>query len=167
MKKKQAPALVMGIALTSRGLGYAILEGPETPFDWGVMHRENMDFEERTIERIHKMVRAYHPEVLVMERLTQRHGAALRRMSDKLLHRVASVGVIVIYYDRNDVRQAFAPLGAMTKPDIAKAVAIVLPALKHRLPPIRKLWMSEDARQLIFDAAALVLTYYAESIQDV
>ena len=60
----------MGIALTSRGLGYAILEGPETPFDWGVMHRENMDFEERTIERIHKMVRAYHPEVLVMERLT-------------------------------------------------------------------------------------------------
>ena len=165
MKRGSTPQLVMGIALTTRGLGYTILEGPESPFDWGVMRRENKDFEERTVARIHRLVRAYHPDVLVMERLSgsqTRHGTSAKRMSQQILHRVASEGVVVIYYDRRDVRQAFAPLGALSKPEIAKAVAIALPALKHRLPPIRKLWMSEDARQLIFDAAALVMTYYVE-----
>jgi Holliday junction resolvasome RuvABC endonuclease subunit len=163
MKRPHSPALVMGIALTTRGLGYALLEGPETPFDWGLMRRENMEFEERTVERIDKIIRAYHPEVLVMEKLVggnTRHSAMLKQVSRQILHRAASEGVIVLHLDRREVRSAFAPLGAVSKPDIASAIAIALPALKHRLPPIRKLWMSEDARQLIFDAAALVLTYY-------
>lgn len=153
----------MGIALTTRGLGYALLEGPETPFDWGLMRRENMAFEERTVERIHKIIRAYHPQVLVIEKLSDgktRHSAMLRQVSRQILHRAASEAVIVVHFDRRDVRHTFAPLGAKSKADIASAVTIALPALNHRLPPIRKLWMSEDARQLIFDAAALVLTYY-------
>jgi Holliday junction resolvasome RuvABC endonuclease subunit len=165
MRRKSAPQLVMGIALTTRGLGYVILEGPETPFDWGVMRRENKDFAERTVERIQKLVRAYHPDIVVLERLSggqTRHSTTVKRMSQQLLHCVAGEGVVIIFYDRHDVRRAFAPLGALSKPEIAQAVAIALPALKHRLPPIRKLWMSEDARQLIFDAAALALTYYVE-----
>lgn len=163
MKKPPTPDLVMGIALTTRGLGYALLEGPETPFDWGLMRRENMEFEVRTVERISKIIRAYHPQVLVMEKLVDgntRHSATLKQLSRQILHRAASEAVIVVHFDRRDVRNAFAPLGAVSKPAIASAIAIALPALSHRLPPIRKLWMSEDARQLIFDAAALVLTYY-------
>ncbi len=163
MKRLPTADLVMGIALTTRGLGYVLLEGPETPFDWGLMRRENMEFEERTVERIYKIIRAYHPQVLVMEKLVggnTRHSATLKQVSRQLLHRAASEGVIVVHFSRCEVRNAFAPLGVVSKPDIASAIAIALPALSHRLPPIRKLWMSEDARQLVFDAAALVLTYY-------
>jgi len=50
--------------------------------------------------------------------------------------------------------------GAETKYEIAQAVAGIIPAFKHRLPPIRKIWQSEDERQSLFDAASLGIAYY-------
>lgn len=41
--------------------------------------------------------------------------------------------------------------GAFTKYEIAKAIARRIPAFAHRLPRLRKLWMSEDPRQGLFD----------------
>lgn len=163
MKKHNPPELVMGIAMTTRGIGYVLLQGPETPFDWGLMRRENKDFADASLNRIQKLIQAYHPSVLVMENLIDgrtRHGKVLQRFSRKLLHRAASEQVVVIHFGRRDVRQAFAPVGAVSKSEIAEAIALAIPALAYRLPPVRKLWMSEDARQLIFDATALALTYY-------
>jgi hypothetical protein len=63
-------------------------------------------------------------------------------------------------FSRQKVRQAFAALHASTKYEIALAVVGQLPELMPRLPRFRKLWMSEDERMAIFDAAALALTYF-------
>ena len=43
---------------------------------------------------------------------------------------------------------------------IAEAIARSYPELKPHLPTARKLWMSENLRMSIFDATALVLTYF-------
>ena len=66
-------------------------------------------------------------------------------------------------YSRDDVRQVFAEFGAKTKPEIAAAIVAAIPAFSHKLPPARKIWTSEDGRQLLFDAAALGwVTYLRE-----
>jgi hypothetical protein len=64
---------------------------------------------------------------------------------------------------RTEVREVFARVDALTKRDIALAVAKQIPAFERYLPPVRKPWMSEDARMSLFDAAALALIFQSTS----
>ncbi len=61
-------------------------------------------------------------------------------------------------YSRASIQAAFSDVGTLTKKDITRLIAARLPELRHRLPRERQIWQSEDARQAIFDAAALALT---------
>ena len=46
------------------------------------------------------------------------------------------------------------------KREIAQSIAREFPELEPRLPPVRRIWMSEDARMNIFDAVALGMTFF-------
>lgn len=59
------------------------------------------------------------------------------------------------------VRRLFAADRAVTKYQIATAIAEGIPELTPRLPGVRKIWLPEHANMSIFDAASLVLTYFA------
>ena len=72
-------------------------------------------------------------------------------------------GMAVFSYSRTRVRELFASHGATTKHAIAEIIAKHVPAFERYLPPPRKLWMSEDSRMSLFDAAALALTFFQES----
>ncbi len=83
-----------------------------------------------------------------------------------MLAHVAEAEFVELHrYSRVAVKECFAPVGASTKYEIAKAVATQIPAFAHRIPRFRKPWMSEDPRQSLFDAAALGLTFFAQHIQ--
>lgn len=68
-------------------------------------------------------------------------------------------GLAIYAFSRAQVRLAFAYLDITTKQAIAEAIAKHILAFERCVPPIRKPWMSEDARMGLFDAAALVWTY--------
>jgi hypothetical protein len=56
-------------------------------------------------------------------------------------------------------------LSAVTRYARAQFIASHIPVFRPLLPPPRKIWNSEDARMSIFDAAALVLTFFdAEAV---
>ena len=115
--------------------------------------------------RVAKLLQTYHPQTLVLEDASAKSGqrsARLQKPSLKLAHVAECNGVEVCLYDRRAIRAAFASVGAKTKVEIAHAIASAIPAFAHRLPPVRKLWMSEDPRQMLFDAAALGITYYQQ-----
>ena len=59
------------------------------------------------------------------------------------------------------IRDTFSCVGAVTKHEIAHAIAMQIPAFAAKMPPVRKPWMSQDSRQSLFDAVALALAYYA------
>jgi hypothetical protein len=69
-------------------------------------------------------------------------------------------GILVFTFSRTQVRQCFAHLGSVTKQTVAEYIAKHIPAFERFLPPIRKIWMSEDAPMGLFDAAALGLTFF-------
>ena len=50
--------------------------------------------------------------------------------------------------------------GLTAKREIAQSIAQEIPELEPRLPPVRRIWMSEDARMNIFDAVALGMTFF-------
>ena len=66
----------------------------------------------------------------------------------------------IIMYSRKSIRSVFKQFNAHTKHEIAKTNTRRFPQYKWQLPRKRKLCRSECIKQGMFDATALVLTYY-------
>lgn len=154
--------LVLAVFPTSRGFGYAVFEGPLGPVDWGVKEVRG-DKNRQSLERIRELIEWFRPDAIVLEHC----GGSGSHRSDRVkclvqgLKRLARRYDITIQsYSRAQMRAYFSRVGAVTKYEIAKAVAGQLPELEPWLPPPRKLWMSEDPRLSIFDAVALAFMFF-------
>jgi hypothetical protein len=64
-------------------------------------------------------------------------------------------------FNKDAVRGCFRGVGALTRYEIAQAIATQLDAFKHRLPPVPLPWKNENSRLALFDAAALAMTFYS------
>jgi len=166
MKYDYPQNLVLSIYAFTRGFAFVLFEGPGNPFDWGVKDIRGQQKNLRVLDEIIKLIERYQPEVLLIEDTGVRTTRRISRIR-KLYHmlaRLAEAQCIELYrYTKTDVRECFESVGASTKYEIAKVIALQIPVLAHRLPRYRKAWMSEDPRQSLFDAAALGVTYYAKT----
>ena len=159
--KRTAP-LVAGVFPTSRGFGYTLFEGPQFPIEWGTTDAKG-DKSTHGEAAVKMILDWYRPEVLVLEDRCSRRGQRQSRTS-RLIMRLARMAqgedVRVCNYSRAEIRSCFQEVGARNKQQIAEAIARSFPELKPHLPPKRMVWDSEHPRMSIFDATALVLTYY-------
>jgi Holliday junction resolvasome RuvABC endonuclease subunit len=153
---------VLAIDPSTRGFGFAILEGPERLIDWGVKETKT-DKKRRSLKFGAELIERYQPRVIVVEdyegkgsRRCQRVGELINDISKLASNRKIRVRNV----SRAKVKQAFAESGAPTKYEIAVAIAKRFPELAPRLPRFRKPWMSEDYRMSIFDAVAMALTLF-------
>lgn len=151
---------LLAIDPTHRGFGFVVLEGGKELLDWGTRYAPHpKDY--NAIEKVDQLIDRYAPRVLVLE---DPKGEDCRRCIrvEALIEKLAQLGrarsLGVFQYSRADIRLAFASEGARTKQEIAIVLAERFPELAPRVPPTRKLWMSEDHRMAIFDAAALAIT---------
>jgi len=155
---------VLSIYPTSRGFAFVLFEGPASPFDWGTKEFRGRHKNMQTLRAVAAIIDRYRPEVLVIEDFTvkgSRRSSRIRKLYRALTHLAETEQVDVQRISRTQVRLCFASVGATTKHEIAMAIAKQILALAHRLPRTRKIWMSEDPRQNLFDAAAIGLTYFA------
>jgi len=151
---------VLAIDPSTRGVGFAVMEGPERLVDWGIKGVKS-DKNRESLEHITRLIKRYHPDVIVIE--NHQHKSARRRVRVRqLLNAIvlfASIGEVrVRKVSRAAIKNAFMKVGAATKHQIATEIARRFPELTPRLPPVRKPWMSEDNRMSIFDSVALALT---------
>ncbi len=158
-KPKTAP-VVLAVAPVSRGIGFALFEGPTKIIDWGVKEaRVNKDVVcQRHIE---SLISFYQPDLLVMEQFdegTNRERVA--KLNESLAILATLKGVDVTRLPKDEVHAVFGQFGSTKKFGIAKTIGQWLPELQHRMPRYRKPWMNEDHSMAIFEAAALALSYY-------
>ena len=158
--------LLLSVYPFSRGFAFVFFESPESPFDWGVKVIKEKHKNTVTLDEIKKLIDRYRPEVLVIEDTTTgdtRRTSRIRKLY-RMLAQLAGAEYVDLYrVSKGAIKECFASVGAGTKYEIAKTIAIQIPGFAHRIPPLRKPWMSEDSRQNLFDAAALGLTFYAVS----
>ena len=157
--------MVLSIYPTSRGFAFALFEGPESPVDWGVKEVKGPKKNSDSLDALQKLFEQYHPDVTVIEDTSEkgsRRSARIRRLYRSIGHLAANRSAEVYRYTRRGIRKTFASVGAVTKYEIAKTIAQQIPAFAHRMPRLRKLWMSEDPRQSLFDAIAFGIVYYAQ-----
>ena len=163
LKATKTTRRIIALDITSRGFGFAVMEGPEVLVDWGVKQVQPYE-EARCLRHLEKLIQRYRPEVLVLEdhrRKARRRSVRVLSLIEKVtaLAKLAGVPVRLVNWER--VKAAFAPNAFINKFGIARAIGRHLPELTSRVPPFRKAWMSEDYRMAIFDAVALALTFYS------
>jgi Holliday junction resolvasome RuvABC endonuclease subunit len=154
---------VLAIAPSTRGFGFAVLEGPETLVDWGVRTVRG-DKNVRCVAEVNHLIELYQPNMIVLENCTAKNSKRHERIR-KLIRGIAALaksrGIKTERFSRTQVRCAFSANCSATKEQIAEAIGERFPdELGSRLPPHRQPWMSEDYRMTIFDAVALALTVF-------
>jgi Holliday junction resolvasome RuvABC endonuclease subunit len=163
LSNKQFESFVLAIYPSSRGFAFVVFEGPESPFDWGAKEFRGSDKNARSLNAIRELIERYRPDAIVIEDFTEddaRRSPRIRRLYRSIVALAQTECIDLFRYSKTQVRHSFGAAGVTTKHDIATAIARHIPAFGHRLPRFRKIWMSEDGRQNLFDAAALGLTHY-------
>ena len=153
---------VLAIDPSTRGFGFAVLEGPNRLIDWGVKETKK-NKNARTLKLIDDLIDRYQPSVIIVEDYAGKGSRRCRRIQAliKDISKLASKRKIrVRSFSRARVKQTFAECGASNKQEIAIVIANHFPELVPRLPRFRKPWMSEDYRMSIFDAVALALAFF-------
>jgi Holliday junction resolvasome RuvABC endonuclease subunit len=153
---------VLSIDPSTRGFGFAVLEGPDRLIDWGVKETRT-DKNYRSLKLIVELIDQYEPNVLVLEDYAGKGARRCRRvveLIDDISNLAMKRKVKIRTFARAEITKKFAETGAQTKYEIAIAIANRFPELAPRLPRFRKPWMSEDYRMSIFDAVALALTFF-------
>jgi hypothetical protein len=166
--------LVLALYPFTRGIAFTLFEGPLSPVDWGVKEIRGRQRNLQSLEVSKRLIERLQPDIAVLLNLPDPHGRRAKRIG-RLQRLIASCAesqaIEVHHYTRQDIRECFRGVGALTRYEIAQAIASQIHALRSRLPPPRKIWKAEESRMSIFDAASLVMTFYCQgggnSLQEV
>ena len=152
---------ILAIAPSTRGFGFAVLEGQETLVDWGVKPVKKKNKNVQSLKKVEKLIAQYQPGVLVLEDASakgSRRSPRIRKLSRQISKLAEPRKGRVKLFSRDQVMKSYITDGPETKYALAEVIAQRFPEeLGSRLPPKRKLWMSEDSRMNIFAAVALAL----------
>jgi hypothetical protein len=153
---------VLALAPTTRGLGFAVLEGNTTLVDWGVKSLQG-DKNTASLARTQDLINHYKPSILLLENDSTpdiRRAERVKTLNRQLSALASENNVLVMVLTRLHVRQMICPGKVGTKQEVAEALALKFPKeLGNRLPPKRRLWTSLDYRMAIFDAVALTVAF--------
>lgn len=158
--------LVLGIYPNTRGFAFAVFEGSLAPVDWGVIEIRGKNKNKQCLQRIAVMFGRYEPDALVLQDMSERgtrRARRIRNLNEAIEVLAGTQNIRVFAYSRARVRQCFESHGLTSKQSVAEAIAKHIPMFERFVPPLRKIWMSEDSRMGLFDAVALVLTFYQSS----
>jgi hypothetical protein len=157
---------ILAVAPLSRGLGYAVMEGPGKLLACGnkaILRDKNA----KALAWVNRFIQFYQPDVLVLPNVTA--ADTRRAIRIKTLHRkiVAWAGkqqLKVRLVSVTQVRTQLLDAAKGTKFAVARTLAKKFPTeLETRLPPKRRPWMSEDPRMDIFDAVGLAVAFWPKT----
>jgi hypothetical protein len=161
---KRRHELVLAVHPNVRGLAYVLCEGPLAPVDWGMRRALGPQKNTFVLDHVRRLVDHWQPDLLIIEDCLgagSRKRDRIRRLHRLIRNYAEGQALETSAFSRQDVRKCFDVVGAQTRYEIATAIAARVPAFSTRLPRQRtKPWENEDQRLMLFDAAALALTYF-------
>jgi hypothetical protein len=154
---------ILAIAPLSRGLGYAVMEGPDKLVACGnkaILHNKNLG----SLAWVNRFNKFYQPDVLVLPNVTAadtRRAARIKTLHRQIVAWAGKQQLKVRLVSVTQVRRKLLGDATGTKYSVAQMLAEKFPVeLGTRLPPKRRPWMSEDPRMDIFDAVGLAVTFW-------
>lgn len=154
---------ILAIAPLSRGLGYAVMEGPDKLVVCGnkaILRDKNAG----ALAWVNRFNQFYQPGVLVLPNVTAsdtRRATRIKTLHRKIVAWAGKQQLKVRLISVTQVRGKLLGDVKATKFAVAQTLAGKFPVeLGMRLPPKRRPWMSEDPRMDIFDAVGLAEAFW-------
>ncbi|HEV2693371.1 MAG TPA: hypothetical protein VG347_10795 [Verrucomicrobiae bacterium] len=164
MKKGQTSKQVrtLAVSLSSRGFGYAVMEGNEQLVGYGnkvIQKNKNA----RVLVHLKKAFVRYPPDLLVVQDVNAK-GAyrhpRIKQLHQKVIALAKKCKIKVVKISKTELRNVLLGNEHGTKHEMAELLAKRFPdELASRLPAKRKDWTSEDAHMDIFDAVGLAIGF--------
>ena len=161
---KNKAVRILAIAPLSRGLGYAVMEGPERLVACGnkaILRNKNAG----ALAWVNRFIEFYQPDLLVLPDVSAddtRRADRIKTLHRKIVAWAGKKQLKVRLISITRVRTQLLGEATGTKFAVAKMLAEKYPeALGTRLPPKRRPWMSEDPRMDIFDAVGLAVAFWS------
>jgi Holliday junction resolvasome RuvABC endonuclease subunit len=163
MNYNQKQFRILAIALSSRGLGYAVLEGEKSLIECGGKSVKNGDKNSQCLAKVKKLEEFYQPDVLVLQDVAakgSRRAPRIKTLNQQIIEAAGKRKLKVALFSGKQLRSLLLADAKGTKQEMAEMLAKHFPdELASRLPPKRRPWTSEDGRMDIFDAAALAVAF--------
>ena len=154
---------ILAIALSSRGLGYAVLEGEKSLIECGGKTAKNGNKNSQCLAKVKTLVEFYQPGVLVLQDVAAKgsHRASrIKTLNRQIIVTARKRKLKVALFSGKQLRSLLLGDAKGTKHEVAEMIAKHFPnELASRLPPKRRPWTSEDGRMDLFDAAALAVAF--------
>jgi len=154
---------VMTVFPNKCGIGHAVFESPRFPVEWGICDVRGDDRHRKAVSRIKRLVDRYSPDMLVLRDLADirlKRGRRHYRLLKALEELGKSRGISTMRFSRAEIRRSFDSLRSPSRHAIVHAIVAQIPTFEAYIPPVRKIWQTEDRRMVLFDAAALALAFY-------
>ena len=154
---------LLAVALTSRGLGYAVLEGENSLVENGHSCVRGGDKNGQCVARVKRLVAMYRPSLMVLQNAAakeSRRTQRIRRLHGEVVKVAADKNLGVVFVSEGELRSLLLGNPRGTKDEMAEMLAQRFPnELALRLPAKRRPWQSEDSRMDLFDAVALAVAF--------
>jgi hypothetical protein len=158
---------ILSVALSSRGLGYVVLEGQNVFIAHGNKVVEGGDKNVKSFAWVEKLIARYQPDVLVLQDVAakgSRRASRIKSLHRQIVKLAGKHKIQVKTFSRTQLRTILLDNPKGTKQEMAELLAKKFPEeLASRLPPKRKAWKSEDSRMDIFDAVTLAVAFWMRS----
>jgi hypothetical protein len=154
---------VLCIYVNAVGLGYVLFAGPMRLADWGVRRMRGKRKNEKALHFVDGFFKKYARIDLVLEDFVhapQARAPRIHALYGQLVQLAKREGAPVHLYTWDEVTKRFAHVPSR-RYEIALWIAERVPELRYDTPPDPKVWIGTNARQALYDAAALGLTHYA------
>lgn len=149
---------IIAISPTSKGVGYAIIEGPVL-IEYGIKYGEGPEKNKQCLRQLEQLLRQYYPTILVVEDTSKKDC----RRSERVRRLIAGASILGLQHDcqvqvitKEEMHATFPQ--SRTRHEVATAVTEIFPELRRRLPPQRKFYATEDVKIAFFAAVALAVT---------
>jgi Holliday junction resolvasome RuvABC endonuclease subunit len=153
---------LLAFALSSHGLGYAVLEGEKFLVEYGntsVKGNKNR----KCLAKTEKLIALYRPDALVLQDATVKsshRSPRIKTLNQQVVEAARKRRLKVTLFSGKQLRNLLLGNVHGTKQEMAEMLVKHFPdELASRLPPKRRTWESADARMDIFDAAALAVAF--------
>jgi Holliday junction resolvasome RuvABC endonuclease subunit len=149
---------ILAIAPSTRGIGFAVLEGKDSLVDWGIK-TVNGDKNTNSLIKGKELIAQYQPGVLVLQDTKDsRRAPRIKALIQIIIILTKDRNVSLMLFTKEQMQRAYFADAKGTKQEIAEIIAKRFPdELAARLPLKRKAWMSEQYQMGIFDAVALAM----------
>jgi hypothetical protein len=159
------PNRLLALEVRTGRLGFAVFEGSTSLLDWGVrtFEKGKRTFEPSVRDRLRVLFAFYSPVEIVLRAHTyhlKSHRKAYAAILKATRSEARNHSIKVSVLSARQIRASFAKRGEIFKHEIALTIVRQFPELSWKLPQRRRVYQSERAVMLVFDAAANGITYF-------